>query len=138
MGDGKFTVRHAAPGIEDYCRLREVAGLSPKAREAAEVGLANTLFGVQILDGERIVGMGRVIGDGGCFFQVVDIAVMPEYQGQGLGKLIMREIAEYIEREVPLTGYVSLLADGEAHRLYGQFGFALTAPNSIGMALRKE
>lgn len=50
----------------------------------------------------------------------------------------MREIAEYIEREVPLTGYVSLLADGEAHRLYGQFGFALTAPNSIGMALRKE
>ena len=138
MVDGKFTVRHDTPGIDDYCRLRELAGLSPKAREAAEVGLANTLFGVQILDGGQVVGMGRVIGDGGCFFQVVDIAVMPEYQGPELGKLIMREIAGYIEREVPPTAYVSLLADGEAHRLYAQFGFALTAPKSVGMALKKE
>ncbi|MFD2882298.1 hypothetical protein ACFTAO_51075 [Paenibacillus rhizoplanae] len=30
--------------------------------------------------------MGRVIGDGGCFFQVTDIAVKPSFQGRGLGK----------------------------------------------------
>ncbi|WP_373454357.1 hypothetical protein [Cereibacter changlensis] len=27
--------------------------------------------------------MGRLIGDGGCFFQIVDIAVDPSHQGQG-------------------------------------------------------
>jgi hypothetical protein len=31
-------------------------------------------------------------------------------------------------------GYVSLIADGKAHALYAQFGFAPTAPASIGMA----
>ena len=34
------------------------------------------------------------------------------------------------------AGSVSLLADGEAHRLYAQFGFAPTAPASIGMYRR--
>ena len=33
--------------------------------------------------------MGRVIGDGGLFFQVVDIAVEPAHQGRGLGKAIV-------------------------------------------------
>jgi hypothetical protein len=30
---------------------------------------------------------------------------------------------------------VGIIADGEANRLYAQFGFAPTAPKSIGMAL---
>jgi predicted N-acetyltransferase YhbS len=81
--------------------------------------------------------MGRVIGDGGTFFQVVDIAVAPEHQGRGLGKAIMAEIAGFIAREVPESGYVSLLADGNACRLYQQFGFSLTAPASVGMALKQ-
>ena len=81
--------------------------------------------------------MGRIIGDGGCFYQVVDIAVLPEHQSCGLGKAIMREIVGYIAREVPESGYVSLLADGEAYRLYQQFGFSVTAPASVGMAIKK-
>jgi GNAT superfamily N-acetyltransferase len=33
--------------------------------------------------------MGRVIGDGGTTFQIVDIAVDPDYQGQGYGRVIL-------------------------------------------------
>jgi GNAT superfamily N-acetyltransferase len=76
-----------------------------------------------------------VIGDGGCFFQVVDIAVEPGHQGRGLGKLIMAEITAFLGAHVPPSGYVSLIADGQAKDLYAQFGFAPTAPRSIGMAL---
>ena len=86
----------------------------------------------------QFVAMGRVVGDGGCFYQVVDIAVLPEHQGRGLGKAVMREIAGFIEREVPESAYVSLLADGQAYQLYQQFGFAPTAPASVGMGLKKE
>jgi len=125
------------PSAETYRHLRRAAGLSPKTPEAAERGLCNTLFGVQILCDHQLVAMGRVIGDGGTFYQVVDIAVLPEHQGRGLGKAVMAEIAAYIEREVPVSGYVSLLADGEAYRLYAQFGFSATAPDSIGMAYKK-
>jgi len=81
--------------------------------------------------------MGRVIGDGGCFFQVVDIAVLREHQGKGLGKRIMGEILRFIETHVPESGYVSLIADGPAQDLYAQFGFVHTAPRSVGMAYKR-
>lgn len=42
------------------------------------------------------IGMGRVIGDGAYFCQVVDICLLPKYQGQGFGKVIMIEIKAYL------------------------------------------
>lgn len=126
------------PSVETYRALRLASGLSPKTIEAALKGLPNTLFAVQILHDAQPVGMGRIIGDGGCFFQVVDIAVLKEHQGKGLGKRIMGEILQYIEAEVPESGYVSLIADGQAQDLYAQFGFVHTAPRSVGMAYKRS
>lgn len=132
-----YTTVLETPNIATYQHLRVASGLSPKNMEAAARGLPNSLFAVQVLHGDEVVGMGRVIGDGGCFYQVVDIAVLPAHQGQGLGKLIMREISAWLDANTPKSAYISLIADGEAHRLYAQFGFAPTAPASIGMGLKR-
>lgn len=137
MSTDTYSVSHATPSVEVYRHLRQAAGLSVKTLEAASRGLPNSLFAVQIIQAGETVAMGRVIGDGGTFYQVVDIAVLPAHQGRGLGKRIMGEIQAYLQREVPVSGYVSLLADGEAYRLYQQFGFALTAPATVGMGLKK-
>ena len=124
------------PAIEDYRRLRAISGLTPRSAEAAAVGLPNTVFAVVIenLAGEA-VGMGRVIGDGGLFFQIVDIAVDPAFQGRGLGKRIMAGLMAHVAT-LPKGAYVSLIADTPADRLYAQFGFVATAPRSLGMAYR--
>lgn len=132
-----YTTCLAIPSSATYRHLRVAAGLSAKTTEAAARGLPNSLFAVQVLHGDEVVGMGRIIGDGGCFFQVVDIAVVPAHQGKGLGKLIMREIRHFIDSDVPESAYVSLIADGQAQELYAQFGFKHTAPASVGMALKR-
>ncbi|SEL39894.1 Acetyltransferase (GNAT) domain-containing protein [Roseateles sp. YR242] len=132
-----YTCVLETPSVETYQALRVGSGLSSKTEEAAARGLPNTLFAVQILHESRAVGMGRIIGDGGCFFQVVDIAVLKAHQGQGLGKRIMGEIRKYIDAHVPVSGYVSLIADGQAQDLYAQFGFVPTAPKSVGMAYKR-
>ena len=132
-----YTTLLAIPTIATYQQLRVAAGLSAKSTAAAAKGLPHSLFDVQVLHGDAVVGMGRVIGDGGCFFQVVDIAVLPAHQGKGLGKLIMREIRQFIDSDVPESAYVSLIADGQAQDLYAQFGFQHTAPASVGMALKR-
>ena len=126
--------REAVPTVEDYCRLRVLAGLSAKHQEAAARALPNTLFGVCAYQGNELVAMGRIVGDGGCHLQVCDIAVLPRLQGQG--KEVMRRLDDWMRANLPPSAYVSLLADGEAHRLYAQFGFAPTAPASIGMYRR--
>ena len=90
-------VTYDIPTCEDYCALRINAGMSPKTREAAEKGLPNALFTVTLYDKERLIGMGRVIGDGGTVFQIVDVAVLKSYQGQGYGSQIMEHIMKYIK-----------------------------------------
>jgi ribosomal protein S18 acetylase RimI-like enzyme len=136
--NSNYTVIHQTPSVDTYRALRAGAGLSPKTEAAAAQGLPNTLFAVQVLHHDQPIAMGRVIGDGGCFYQVVDIAVLPDHQDRGIGNLIMAEIAGYIQQKVPESGYVSLPADGQAQNLYAKFGFTLTAPASVGMSYKKD
>jgi GNAT superfamily N-acetyltransferase len=91
---------------------------------------------VRIRDGTDTIAMGCIIGDGGCFFQVVDIAVLPAYQGQGLGTRIMVALMDHLFAVAPPTALVSLLAHGEAPRLYHKFRFTLSTPASVGMIRR--
>ncbi|MFD2647360.1 GNAT family N-acetyltransferase [Devosia albogilva] len=130
----EYAVVDEVPPLEDYLRLRVLTGLSPKSREGAAIGLPNSVLGVTVRNYTGVVGMGRVIGDHGLFFQVTDIAVDPVHQGQGLGKKIVASLMRRLNDMAPDGSYVSLIADGEAHRLYAQFGFVSTAPASIGMA----
>jgi ribosomal protein S18 acetylase RimI-like enzyme len=135
MADTGYRLEVGTPAPDQFCRLRVAAGLSAKTEQAAAVGLPNTFYGVTVLYGDELVGMGRVIGDGALFFQLVDIAVEPAHQGRGLGKMIVRSIVEHLRKTAP-GAYVSLIADGPARFLYAQFGFTETAPASIGMALK--
>lgn len=133
MDNSQLTPRTPTP--DEYLTLRAAAGLSPFSRAAAELVLPNTIFAVVIEEAGRAIGMGRLIGDGGCFFQIVDIAVDPAFQGRGLGKRIMAGLMAHVAT-LPKGAYVSLIADTPADRLYAQFGFVATAPRSLGMAYR--
>ena len=121
------------PDVDGYLRLRAAAGMHEKTREAAARALPNTLYGVQLQRDGELVAMGRVIGDNGCFFTVVDIAVAPEWQGQGLGKRIMAALDAWLLRNVPPSAYVTLVADGDAKHLYSKFGFVESAPVAVNM-----
>ena len=134
MTDG-YDLTPGTPSVADYRRLRDVSGLSPKTQQAAEAGLPNSWFAVTVRQGGRAVGMGRVIGDGGTAFQIVDIAVEPAHQGKGLGKQIMAALMSHIRAHAPASAYVSLIADGDARHLYAKFGFQPVMPASIGMGL---
>lgn len=138
MSSLNISILYETPTVKTYRRLLSLAGLSPKSEKAARDGLNGTIFAVQIAHKKDIIGMGRLIGDGGCHFQVVDIAVLPQFQEMGLEIKIMDEIVYYIRYNLPDTAYVSIIADGAARNLYEKFGFRTTAPVSIGMYLRVD
>jgi ribosomal protein S18 acetylase RimI-like enzyme len=116
-------------------RLRRVSGLTARSASAAERGLPNSVFAVYIGHETGTVGMGRIIGDGALFLHIVDVAVDPEHQGRGLGKSIVAALMKHIASIVPAEVYVSLMANGEAYRLYEQFGFSSVMPEVREMAL---
>lgn len=129
-----FVIEHKTPSPEEYCEMRVVAGLSPKSIEAAERGLPNSLYGVSVRDGEKLIAMGRVVGDGACNFEVVDVAVDPNYQGMGLGRKVMEYIDKYLSSVALEGSYVSMIADEP--EFYEKLGYRLVSPASQGMTKR--
>ena len=130
-----YDVIETVVSAEDFVRLRAIAGLSPRSLAAAKAGLPRSLYGVQVLREGRAVGMGRVVGDGALNFEIVDVAVDPACQGQGLGRIIMQHIMDYLDSRAPAGAYITLMADVPA--LYEKFGFSLSRPASEGMYLIK-
>lgn len=45
-----------------------------------------------VVDGPRLVGLGRAISDGVTSSALYDVVVLPEYQGRGVGRLIMDDL----------------------------------------------
>jgi GNAT superfamily N-acetyltransferase len=41
---------------------------------------------------ERLIGLARAVGDGESILFIQDLLVHPEYQGQGVGKALLKEI----------------------------------------------
>jgi len=132
MSDYDLTKR--VPSVEDYNRVRVAAGLSEKDAEAARVGLANTIFSVCVENRGEVVGIGRVIGDGGLFFKVVDIAVAPEHQKRGLGRTIMDALMSWLTVNAPPTAFVSLIADEGLPGFYERYGFRVHPPEAPDMS----
>ncbi len=135
MDDG-YELVDAPPTLEEYLRLRRESGLSPKTAAQGAPVLANSWCFVHVrhtASGET-VAMGRVIGDGGWYFHVADMAVLPSHQRQGLGRIVLQQLLDRIQAEAPDTPWITLLADPPGVRLYEQMGFQPTAPGSVGMS----
>lgn len=131
-----YTLHEQLPSPERFVALREAAGMAPRTLEATERGLPNSCYGVTVVRDDEVVGMGRIVGDGGTVFQLSDIAVHPDHQGRGLGTRITRALVDWLHENAPPSAYVNLVADVEG--FYERFGFEPTAPASVGMFIRIE
>ena len=124
------------PSVDEYRRLREVAGLSPKSDAAAATALPNSWAAalVRTADGTA-VGMGRVIGDGGCFFQVVDIAVRPSTSGAASAGRSSRGCSSGSTPTHPTARTSRSSPTRPAASSTDDHGFRESAPDQLGMAI---
>jgi len=104
--------------------------------EQTATAIKNSLpFGVY--KGENQVGFARVVTDYATFAYLGDVFILPEYQGKGLGKFLMKAILEHPDLQ-NLRRWI--LATKDAHTLYEKFEFSAlrhperwmekTAPNA--------
>ena len=132
-----YELKEEIPSVETYISIRLAAGLSRKSVEAASIGLPNSIFGVVVYCSDTPIGIGRIIGDGGCFFEITDMAVLPEHQRKGVGRQIMQALVQYLHTNAPSTAFISLHADHGTPEFYKKFGFKLAElPKSSGMYMR--
>ncbi len=127
------------PTAQEYVDLRIASNMGggEKSLKNANIALKNSIYVVSVRDGDKLIGMGRIIGDGAITFVVSDIMVDKKHQGKGIGKLIMSEIDHFFDQIADNDSYITLIAVKPVDKLYSKFNFTYCEPSSVGMIRNK-
>lgn len=119
----KIKVNTMTPDL--FLKLYASVGWEPPCKEQVERALQNTEASFVAYEGEKAVGMVRLLGDGGMSFYIKDFAVLPMYQGRGVGRELMQQVHQYILDHIEDGWAVSLelISTKEAIDFYKKQGF---------------
>lgn len=81
----------------DWDRVVDIlqkVGMSYHTNEIHRRAFNNSHTVVFVFDEENLIGFGRAISDGEYQAALYDVAVLPSYQGKGIGKLIVQTIVK--------------------------------------------
>lgn len=105
-----------------------------RSLETVQQSIENSLcFGVYDDSGKQL-GFARVATDYAVFGWLMDVFILEEYRGKGLGKLLIKEVTEHPAlKNLRRIG----LGTADAHGLYEQYGFTgLSKPENMMELLR--
>lgn len=127
MKEIQFELADNVLKAEDFIRLKVATGFIERPLPQVEKALQNGLFNVSAICDGKVVGMGRLVGDGAMYWYLQEIIVLPEYQGKGIGKSIVNRLMEYIkDTAIPGTIIeVGLSAVKGKEPFYEKFGFSV-------------
>ena len=82
--------------LEDVLHLYQAVGWTnyTDQSEMLEQALSHSLVIYVALDGDTVVGLVRLVGDGFSSIFVQDLIVLPIYQRKGIGSALMKEALE--------------------------------------------
>ena len=85
--------KETSVSIDDVLHLYQAVGWTNYTNQPQmlEQSLAHSLAIYVARDGEKIVGLVRLVGDGFSSVFVQDLIVLPSYQRQGIGSDLMKE-----------------------------------------------
>ncbi|MDR7317742.1 MULTISPECIES: GNAT family N-acetyltransferase [Brevibacillus] len=138
MANKPIEIVERPPTSMEHQLLWEAVGWGKYHAEMAEKSLANSLYCLVVQSEGNAVGMGRIVGDGAMYFYIQDVAVLPEYQGKGIGKQITDKLLAYIQNTCAGPAFVGLFAAQGKEEFYQRFGFMDHSPGMTGMFLVME
>ncbi len=124
--------------VEDFKFLRKSVEWPIPPDNAIETSIKNTVWCVVVYVDDKIAGMGRIVGDNAFIFFIADIIVIPKLQGKKIGKAIMNEIMEYLDKNAPKNSYITLMAAKGKEEFYKKFGFFERPTDKLGAGMMVE
>lgn len=113
--------------VDSYIEIKQTAFKINNSKLQIEKSLKNDLYDVVAIDGNKLVGMGRIVGDGAIYWYLQDIVVIPEYQGKGIGRIIVKKLMDYIYNNSlsDTKTTIGLMAAKGKEGFYEKFGFVV-------------
>jgi ribosomal protein S18 acetylase RimI-like enzyme len=104
----------------ELSNLYKIAPLGDKKPQDLKMVFTNSRYKCFVYDENKIVGVGRALADGVDASYICDVAIHPEYQGQGIGKAIVSKLVEFSK------GYNKIILYNNIGKepFYAKLGFA--------------
>lgn len=132
----KIQIKKHNPSPEIYNSLRNSVGWTIyRDLKAVKKSLKNTLYCVCAFDADKIIGMGRIIGDHSITYYIQDVIVLPEYQKKGIGSKIMEKLMQYVEDNAIQNTNVGLMSAKGKENFYGKYGFEVRPNEKFGAGM---
>lgn len=110
---------------EEYMELRKIVGWVQFPLEEAKACIDNAYMVLCVRDDDKAIGVARLLWDGGYIAFLSDVIVIPEYQGQGIGRKLVEACLQKLKNDLK-PGYkvkITLNSAKGKEPFYEKFGF---------------
>lgn len=104
---------------DELAQLYAIAPLAIKDPARLKIAFGNSMFKIFVYDAGKLVAAGRALADGADCAYLCDIAVHPDYQGQGLGKELVSQLVHVCQGHKKIILYAAVGKEP----FYKKFGF---------------
>lgn len=120
-----FEIKRGILTPETFNVLTESVGWGHPSIEQVNIALQNSLYTACVVYGNEVIAMGRIFGDNSMSYFIKDVVVVPQYQGKGVGKLLINDMISFIKDRTPKSWKicVELMSASGKEVFYEKFGF---------------
>ena len=130
-------VKHQFPSNKEFNELFSSVDWENRDNVKINKHRESSCFAVCIYDHDKIIGMARVVGDG-SYYTVYDVVTRQEYQGKGIGKILMTEVVNWYKSIEDDDTYLYLGSSLGKEVFYEKFGFKSRPYGHIGAGMKYD
>lgn len=119
---------------EEYLALRDRVGWVHFPLEEAQICVEKAYMVICVRDDEKAIGVARLLWDGGYIAFLSDVIVIPEYQGQGIGRKLVEACIQRLKSDIQPGFKVKLTLNSARGKepFYEKFGFKVRPNEDAG------
>ena len=123
--------------VEDYLRLRESVHWAKMAYKQAVSAVENCFCSICCYDGDKVIGMLRILWTGDYCAYLTDVVVDEAYRGQGIATCMMNMAIQSLRdaMEEDYNVKLFLMAAKGRESFYEPFGFVSRPNDTMGAAM---
>lgn len=129
-----ITYRDDVRNVDIYLSLRDQVNWIKLDRAQAQKALDNSIKVITVFDGDRPIGMGRIVGDQSVISYIQDLIIIPEYHRQGIGGELVERLKKCVDdMTAPGTRMMLCLMCAKGREdFYERHGFIARPTDALG------
>lgn len=127
-------IRENQLDVRSYLGLRASVNWKHLSDDQALKAINNSIYNVTAYIDNKLVGMGRIVGDGAVICYIQDLVVHPKYHNIGIGKQLMNKLIEFTQGQV-IDGneiMLCLMSAKDREHFYEGFDFISRPTEKLG------